>query len=569
MRIPLLSVLAVAAASLPAVFAQTNDIVMSAMRDEMARSMKQLTVENLEKPYFISYRVVDSDTVSVGAEFGALTRDVASHGRRLTVEVRVGDYKLDNSHLFSFDVDMGTRLRIFNGTTELPLEDDYKELRRQLWLATDATYKKAVADLSKKRGLLEAQSREDESDDFSKEDPAVTNYDLPAVKVSAADWEKEARSLSALFREMPAIYTSSVLMNCFNTYTRYLTSEGTSYTRREPSLTFTGNAATQAADGMPLEQTTWLQGRSLAELPSKDELAARLKAVGRDLTQLRDANILANYSGPVLVEGDAAPQLVHRVLLFSLTATKRTVSGMPGAQSNPNQGDNPFLDKIGSRVLPEFLSLSDNPTIPVYQGRHLGGFSKMDEDGVPSREVQLVENGILKTLLASRDPVRGISRSTGSRHVGQAAPSNVIMTVSNGLSSDELHAKFVDLVKQRNRPFGIVVRLLRNGNNAGLNALLAYKVFPDGHEELIRGMQFFGLNAVSFKDIAAASRELNLLTVRYEPPRGQFPMPNEGEESFTPVTLLVPSLLFEDATMRKIRVAAPNPPVSGHPFFTK
>jgi len=569
MRIPLLSVLAVAAASLPALYAQTNDVVMSAMRDEMARSMKQLTVENLEKPYFISYRVVDSDTVSVGAEFGALTRDVASRGRRLTVEVRVGDYKLDNSHLFSFDIDMGTRLRIFNGTTELPLEDDYKELRRQLWLATDATYKKAVADLSKKRGLLEAQSREDESDDFSKEDPAVTSYDLPAVKVSAADWEKEARSLSALFREMPAIYTSSVLMNCFNTYTRYLTSEGTSYTRREPSLTFTGNAATQAADGMPLEQTTWVQGRSLAELPSEAELAARLKAVGRDLTQLRDANTLANYSGPVLVEGDAAPQLVHRVLLFSLTATKRTVSGMPGAQPNPNQGDNPFLDKIGSRVLPEFLSLSDNPTIPAYQGRHIGGFSQMDEDGVPSREVQLVENGILKTLLASRDPVRGISRSTGSRHVGQAAPSNVIMTVSNGLSSDELHSKFVDLVKQRNRPFGIVVRLLRNGNNAGLNALMAYKVFPDGHEELIRGMQFFGLNAVSLKDIAAASRDLNLLTVRYEPPRGQFPMPNEGEESFTPVTLLVPSLLFEDATLRKVRVAAPNPPVSGHPYFSK
>jgi PmbA/TldA metallopeptidase C-terminal domain len=570
MRIPPVSVLAIAAAaSLPAVYAQTNDIVMNAMRDEMARSMKQLTVEHLEKPYFISYRVVDSDTVSVGAEFGALTRDVASRGRRLTVEVRVGDYKLDNSHLFSFDVDMGTRLRIFNGTTGLPLEDDYKELRRQLWLATDATYKKAVEDLSKKRGLLQAQSREDESDDFSKEDPAVTSYDLQAVKVSTADWEKEARSLSALFREMPGIYTSSVQLNCFNTYTRYLTSEGTSYTRREPSVTFTGNAATQAADGMPLEQTTWAQGRSLAELPTEEELAARLKAIGRDLTELRDANTLANYSGPVLVEGDAAPQLVHRVLLFSLAATKRTVSGMPGAQPNPNQGDNPFLDKIGARVLPDFISLSDNPTIPVYQGRHLAGFSKMDEDGVPSREVQLVENGILKTLLASRDPVRGISRSTGSRHVGQAAPSNVIMTASNGLSGDELHAKFMDLIKQRNRPFGIVIRWLRNGNNAGLNALLAYKVFPDGHEELIRGMQFFGLNAVSFKDIVAASRDLNFLTVRYEPARGQFPMPNEGEENFTPVSLLVPALLFEDATLRKVRVPSPNPPVSGHPFFTR
>ena len=316
--------------------------------------------------------------------------------------------------------------------------------------------------------MLQAQSRDDESDDFSKEDPTVTSYELPAVKVSVADWENEARALSALFRDMPGIYTSSILLNCFNTHTRYLTSEGTSYTRREPSLTFTGNAATQAADGMPLEHITWAQGRSLAELPSEAELATRLKAMGHNLTDVRAADTLANYSGPVLVEGEAAPQLVQRVLLFSLVAMKRTISGMPGAQPNPNQGDNPFLDKIGTRVLPEFLSLSDNPTIPEYESRHLAGFSKMDEDGVPSREVRLVENGVLKTLLASRDPVHGIDRSTGSRHVGQAAPSNVIMTVSNGLSNDQLHAKFTDLVKQRNRPFGIVVRSLRNGNNAGL-----------------------------------------------------------------------------------------------------
>ncbi|MGD0302263.1 MAG: metallopeptidase TldD-related protein [Bryobacteraceae bacterium] len=569
MRIPAILALTIASALLRAVYAQPNDIVMNAMRDEMARSMKQLTVENLEKPYFISYRVVETDTVNVGASFGALNHSGTSRARRLTVEVRVGDYKLDNSHFFTFDVDMGTQMRIFNGTTELPLEDNYKELRRQLWLATDATYKKAVEDLSKKRGLLEAQSREDESDDFSKEDPSVTSYDLPVVKVNAADGEREARSLSALFREMPGIYTSSVSLNCFNTYTRYLTSEGTSYTRREPRVTFTGTAATQAADGMPLEQTTWAQGQSLTELPSEEELATRLKAMGRDLTELRAANTLANYSGPVMVEGEAAPQLVQRALLFSLVATKRTVSGMPGAQPNPNQAENIFLDKIGARVLPEFLSLSDNPTIHEYQGQHLAGFSKMDEDGVPSREVHLVENGILRTLLASRDPVRGVDRSTGSRHAGQSAPSNVIMTVSNGLSNDELHAKFIDLIKQRNRPFGIVVRRFRGGNNTSLNALMAYKVFPDGHEELIRGIQFFGLNAASFKDIVAASRDLNFLTIRYVPQRGQFFIPNEGEERFTPVSLVVPSLLFEDATLRKIRAAAPNPPVSGHPFFNK
>lgn len=555
------------ASSIAVLHAQNPDVVMQAMRDEMARSMQQLTVENLEKPYFISYRVVESDTVSVAANFGALDHSTNSHGRRLTVEVRVGDYKLDSSHLFSFDFDMGTRLQIMNGTTQLPLEDDYRELRRQIWLATDATYKKAVEDLSKKRGMLQTRSRDDESDDFSREDPQVTTYDLPAVKVNQSEWEKETRELSALFRQLPEIYTSSVLFNCFNTYTRYLTSEGTSYTRRQPSVAFTGNASTQAADGMQLEDLVWSQARSLAGMPRQQDLAARLQAMARDLTALRSADRLANYSGPVLVEGDAAPLLVRWVLVPDLVAVKRSLSGMPGMAQNQNQPENPFLDKMGARVLPEFLSLTDNPSIREYQGFTLAGYSKIDEDGVPSREVKLVENGILKTLLASRDPVRGVDHSTGSRHAGQAAPSNLIMTVSNGLSRDELRAKFLEMVKQRNRPFGIAVRRLRNGAGQ-VNAVLAYKVFPDGHEELVRGLQFFGLNALSFKDIVAASRDLNFLTLRYQPPQGPFMGFNEGEENFTPVSVVVPSLLFEDETLRQIR-GAPTPPVSGPPFFDK
>ena len=546
-----------------------QDVVMDAMRDEMARSIKELTVGDLEKPYFISYRVVESETLSVGAAFGALNHSTSNRSRRLTVEVRVGDYKLDNSHFFSFAFDPGTQMQIFNSTVPLPLEDDYKEVRRQLWLATDGVYKKAVEDLSKKRGLLQSQSREDESDDFSKEDPLVSSYELPAIQVDVADWERQARALSALFRQMPEIYTSSVVFNCFNRYTRYLTSEGSSYTRREPSVTFTVNAATQATDGMPLEDLIWAEGRSLAEMPSQQELAARLQAMGQDLTKVRDADTLANYSGPVLVEGDAAPLLVRWVLVPNLVAVKRTIADRMMGQANQNQAENPFLDKIGARVLPEFLSLVDDPTIKDYEHRPVAGFSKLDEDGVPSRPVTLVDKGILKALLASRDPVRGVDHSTGSRHAGQASPSNLIMTVSDGLSQSDLHAKFLQLMKDRNRPFGIVVRRTRNGGNH-LNAVLAYKVFPDGHEELLRGVQFAGLNVNSFKDIVGASRELNYMTLRYQPPPvGPFSFPSEGDENFTPVSVMVPSLLFEDASLRKIRAAAPNPPILKHPFFDK
>jgi hypothetical protein len=565
MRIARLSLL-LAAAVAPASLQAQDDVVMKAMRDEMARSMKELTIENLEKPYFIAYRVVDTESAGVAASFGALNRSSSSRGRRLIVEVRVGDYKLDNSHFFFVNISGGS-VQMMTGGASLPVEDDYKEIRRQLWLATDQAYKKAAEDLSKKRAALQNRSRTDETGDFTKEEPVTTSVDMPAAKIDLSKWESEARALSGLFRQMPGIQTSRVNFSASNSYVRYLTSEGTSYTRRSPSIAFSANAATQATDGAALDDGVWKFGHSLADIPSQDELAASLQRLGKYLTGLRDAPMLENYSGPVLCEGDAAPLVFQFHFLPSLISGKETLNGMPGVTfsgMNANQGENAFLDKVGARVLPEFLSVTDNPTTPEYQGHRLAAQSKMDEDGMLSRQVQLVENGILKALLMARDPVRGFDHSTGSRHAGQAAPSNVIVTASNGLSAADLRAKFFDLLKQRNRPFGILLRRMRNANNA----MLAYKLFPDGHEELVRGLQFAGLSAQSFKDIVAASKEPNVLTVEYTPPR-QMGFMIQGEESSTPLTLVVPSLLFEDATLRKIRAASPNPPVAGHPFFDK
>jgi hypothetical protein len=236
--------------------------------------------------------------------------------------------------------------------------------------------------------------------------------------------------------------------------------------------------------------------------------------------------------------------------------------------NNTGQGDNPFLDKVGARVLPEFLSVTDDPTISDYKGQRLAASWKVDEDGMRPRSMRLVENGVLKSVLTSRDPVRGFEHTTGSRHAGQASPSNVIVTTSSGLSRDGLRAKLMGLVKQRNLSFGIVVRRMRNVNNV----LLAYKVFPDAHEELVRDLQFFGLNAAAFKDIAAVSQEPNVLTVQYRPPQTPgvpMMMFMSGGDASIPVTLVVPSLLFEDVNMRKIRASAPNPPIAPHPYFDK
>jgi predicted Zn-dependent protease len=545
-----------------------DDTVMKAMRDEMARSMSQLAIENLQKPYYIAYRVVDSETYNVNASFGALNNTGAGRSRRLSVEVRVGDYKLDNSGFLSFSFDNGTTMYMGLGGTQLTLDDDYKEIRRQIWLATDGAYKRAVENYSKKKASLENKTRSDETPDFSKETPAVTSDLWPAATIDRSKLESEARSLSSLFRQMPAIETSHVAFNADTIYTRYLNSEGTSYTRRLPGISVNISAAAQAPDGDALNDFVWYHGRSPADLPAEDKLIARIKELGGYLTSLRDASTLANYNGPMLAEGNAAAQLIRLDFFPNLVAAKTMASDLPNGMvpGRAQAAENAFLDKVGARVMPDFLSLTDNPLIAEYQGFKLAGMSKVDEDGVPSREVTLVENGYLKSLLTTRDPVRGFEQSTGSRHAGQATPSNLIVTSTNSLSTEDLRAKLIALVNQRRLQFGMIVRRLRNANTP----VLLFKVFPDGHEELVRNMQFTGMNASAFKDIVATSKDLNVLTVEYRPQQNNilaFQM--LPEENYRPVTIVSPSLLFEDVALRRIRAAAPNPPVATHPFFDK
>lgn len=67
--------------SSPLLHAQLQDVEIRAMRDEMQRSMKELHLESMERPYYIAYKIVDTDRKEARASFGSLT----SSGEILTV----------------------------------------------------------------------------------------------------------------------------------------------------------------------------------------------------------------------------------------------------------------------------------------------------------------------------------------------------------------------------------------------------------------------------------------------------------------------------------------------------
>jgi hypothetical protein len=545
--------------------ADQNDTVMRAMRDELERSKNQLQLGSLEKPYFIAYRVQERQLMNAAATFGSTTQRNETRHRTVTVEVRVGDPTLDNTN-FQAGMMMGPML---GGSAMISLDDDYDGLRRDLWLATDRAYKQAVEQLSRKKAALENKTQTDDTPDFSAQAPA-TIVDRRVQPTAALDQAVAlARELSAVFRDLPDIATSTVMLGSGKEITRYVNTEGSSFVREETSTHIIARAATQAADGFPIEDHFVVYRRGWDGLPPKAELLTAMQDLGNRITRERQASLLEQYNGPVLFEGQAAVELFAQAFAPQLVGRKTPVADSSNPMMSATAAENPFLDKIGATVLPGFLTVVDDPTLEDWKGKPLVGATQVDDEGVPTRPVSLVEKGRLKTLLVSRSPVRGVPVSSGSFHGNGPAPSNLIVTAAEGLASAALKAELLKIAQQRGRPFGVIIRRIGNpqfrtervfvssrGNGVRIEpAIEAVKVFPDGHEEPLRNVEISGFEASAFKDILSAGAEPTVLALPF---RGGNLM-----------SYVVPSLLFEEVTLKKPSGQIPKPPLAKHPFFDK
>jgi len=571
-----------------ATFAQAqDDVVMRAMKDELARSVAQLQLQKMDKPYFLAYRMDEINQNSISATLGSLTQDQPLRMRMIGVEVRVGDYALDNSNYLSSRMFGGGRAGFLSGISQAPLDDDYQQIRRDFWLATDSQYKKALEDFSGKRAALDMRKHTDDVPDFSRETP-TTKMEPPEKSRAGDDLKTLARDISAVFRNTPEIYGSSVDLEYRNYYTRYINSEGSTFTRAQTSFKLRINAQTQAPDGLPISESIAVFGRTMADLPAKDALLSRTRAIADRILKLRTAGSLERYDGPVLFEGDAAGEIFAQQFATGLMAVRTPLSDNPQFEMYFNQlmsqlgGGGSLVDKIGGRVLPDFLSVSDNPLRADYQGTILMGAGKIDDDAVETRETRLVEHGTLKTLLATRTPVRAVLHSTGSRRGYGPSPSNLFLTSEKSSTNDKLRKELLRRAKDRGLDYGIVVRrvgagaaasfvkmatrMAQQGQGSGSLAEV-YKLYPDGHEELIRGVEIAEMLPSTFKDIVAVGDTPAVFTDEFIPPVGAlFAAGISGSSDVPIVSCVVPSLLFEEVSLVKSQGPFPNPMISPSPL---
>lgn len=563
--------------------ANSNDgSAMRAMRDEMKRTISQLQIENLEKPYYVEYSLVRKKSYAAKAENGAVSVCDDNEYVRLSVNVRIGDYKFDNSNFLDFS-------SFFFGSDDdeerfigrlIPLDADYSTLRRELWLATDAAYKSALETYTKKVASLKNRVRKDSTPDFipAKGQISVDTFPLPEINLS--DFAGLCRDISAMYSKYPEIYASQTSFEYSTDELLYLNSEGVEMQKNDMYSGIEIAAYTQAGDGMPFGNFYSAYAINPLDLPKKDSLMKANADLIKSIYAIVQAPVLDEpYSGPMLFAGQAAGEIFAQIFAPQLIA-QRDMLTEQGKQANERYSA--FQNKIGGRVLPEFMSVSDDPTSAKYGKTPLFGNYKYDDQGMNAQKIVLVADGYLKNLLSGRTPTKRVKESNG--HFRGAGPmiSNLLVETNadHAKSYADMKAKMMKLCKDRELPYGIVIKKMMNPNifatvlyslssgllmpkfNQILGPVEAYRVYPDGREELVRGVDFGSFSPQSFKDVILCGKNKNVLNYYMS---GVVQALTFAGSRYTNVSVVVPDLLFEDAEIKPNDEDTPKLPLYSNP----
>jgi TldD protein len=479
--------------------------LLGVLQSELQRNFLVLNKQPVPA-YFVGYTVHDERSTYVEASNGALERSDEQRSRFATVEVRVGDYGLDNTHPIRGDTG-GAGPRVTRVT--LPLTDDDKTIRLALWRLTDRTFKQATEALTRVKSNIASKIREDDpAPDFSREEPQ-THAGAPAsYTVDTKTWEDRLRRISAPFADDPLVFRSGVSLSVSSDNRYYTSSEGSQVASGAVSWRLFIQAMTKADDGMELPLYASYFARTPEGLPDEQRLVSDAREMIGLLARLRRAPIVDPFTGPAVLSGRAAGVFFHEIFGHRVEGHR---------QRNVNDAQT-FAKSVNEPVLPSFLSVVFDPTLQKRGNTELMGYYQYDDEGVKARRVTVVDKGVLKTFLLDRAPVRTFVQSNGH---GRAEPgyapvsrqSNLIVESSRSVSDEALMTMLKDEARKQGKPFGLFFDNIEGGftttTRGAANAFnvlpnVVYRVYTDSRPpELVRGVDLIGTPLSAFGKILA------------------------------------------------------------------
>jgi TldD protein len=573
--------------------AVTKEIV-AAIASEMNRTMKEIEIPGAPKPYSISYKITEVDVNDVAASLGHTTSRRNRHFVNLEVRVRVGDNKLDNSNFVVPDASE------YDGTsaTSLPLDADQRIARRAAWLVTDQAYKEALIQLRAKLEARRAGASSRPADVPAWTDTKTIVSEDPVLVQpleSLDELEERAKKLSAVFRDSPELRDSRVAVTSYLERRWYLTTEGTSVsdTRRASGVVIAVSG--QADDGQLLADYFLRYGHTAKDLPSDKELTEESKRLAQSINALTKAPKMDRYSGPVLFQGEGAVGVLRYTLAPHLGGTP-VPEGMSPQEARQFGGA--LTDKVGLRVMAPNISIVDDPTAREGAKQALIGGYKIDDEGVAAQRVEVVKNGTLKTLLLSRTPsAKGQSSNGHARRNAEGgafhgSPTNLFVSATGGVPRKALEQKLVAAARGEGLKYGLLIKRFDDAAVTGAPeftrreliqmikttdpllpppALVAYKVYPNGKQELVRGAQLTDVPIRAWKDVIGTSKELTVYNFLAPTDANQLTLRLTGgtDDGFVPSGGVESAIVTPDLLLKEIDVTSSNFGVRPTPVVPK
>ena len=525
--------------------------VLEAMQQELQRTVAAYGKAS-PPAYFVAYTVTDEENVNVSGSNGALLSSSDARIRWLEVQTRIGDYSLDNTHKIE-----GREPAWTSPGTEATLDDDIPVLRREIWRETDRQYRAAVqafiaVQTSKE---VQAQSAEQRAPDFSHEEPHVSIGPAVSFHVDRKPWEEKVRKYTAAFSASPAVLNSIVTFTAGATNQYFVNSEDSKLAFGQIRYRLELFVQGKAPDGMDLERYANFDWVDPSKAPTEAAVMNQIRILSGQIAALQKAPLVEPFAGPTLLTGRAAAVFFHEVLGHRLEGFR---------QKDVSEGQT-FTSKVGQQILPDFITVRDDPTTKEINGQVLLGYYPFDDEGVPAQNVTLVDHGILKNFLMSRSPLVNFPHSNGHgrRQLGFqpiARMGNTIVDSSKTMTNAALRRRFIEEIRKQGKPFGLLIDDIAGGftftgraqpQAFQVQPLIVYKVFPDGRpDELVRGVNIVGTPLISITKIIGTGDTQEV-----------FDGYCGAESGSVPVSAVAPEILISEMEVSKKESSTDTPPI--------
>ena len=524
------------------------------MQRELQQSLSNLASGSMVPMYFLQYAVTERCTYNIRVTDGALESPESANRRYLDVDLRVGGLSLDNTHQIREGNwrDNYSQRRF----VDFPVENDERAIRAALWNETEYQYRQTQERYTKVLSNRQVKVEEqDTSADFSATPPQTFSEPYALTPLDTSRWQGVLKRVGGYLAASPIVQESGISLQLTDQNNYLVNSDGSRLVHSNHYLRIMLEASGMAADGMNLERYASFDAATPGNLPSEDVLLANAQRLVHELQLLIDAPVVEPYAGPAILRNRASGVFFHEIFGHRIEGHRQKIE---------SEGQT-FTKKVGELILPEFISIYDDPTLAQFKGVDLEGHYLFDDEGTAAQRVTVVEKGVLKNFLMSRSPIKGfpVSNGHGRRQFGDDVVSrqgNLQIHSEKTVPYDSLRQMLISECRKQGKPYGLVfddisggfTMTRRQGPQAfKVKPLLVYRVYADGRpDEVVRGVDIVGTPLTSFSKIMMTADD-----------DAVFNGTCGAESGMVPVSAISPSILVSEIEVEKKEKEQEKPPI--------